>query len=188
MKGALTSGKKRPRSAIIDSADVGQLLRDIDTYNRPAMRLALQFLALTFVRPGELCSAEWREIDFDAAVWSIPPEKMKMRDAFRVPLSRQAVVILKQLRTLSGDSKYASPSRSKRGRPTIYPNRINIVLRRLGYDASQVSAHGSRSTASTILKRAASFRPTLSSCRWRIGWLACAGFIIGRAFGANAAS
>jgi len=157
LRGALTSPRSTPRAAIIDAAGVGQLLRAIDGYKKPMLRLALQLLALTFVRPGELCSAEWSEIDFDAGVWSIPAAKMKMREAFRVPLSRQAIVVLAELRKITGNSKFLLPSRS-RGQH-IFANKLNIALRRLGYDADQVSAHGFRSTASTILNETDKFSP-----------------------------
>jgi integrase len=156
LKGALTSATSTPRAAITDPVGVGELLRSIDGYKRPMLRLALQFLALTFVRPGEVCSAEWSEINTDA-VWSIPGAKMKMKKPHRVPLSKQALAVLAELRKISGDSKFLFPSR-KRGRH-IFANRLNVALREIGYDAEQVSAHGFRSTASTILNEHSEFSP-----------------------------
>jgi integrase len=157
LKGALTTGTSTPRSAIVDPAGVGELLRAIDGYNKPALRLALQLLVLTFTRPGNVASAEWNEFDIDAGVWSIPGPKMKMREAFRIPLSRQALVVLNELHAITGNSKYLLPSR-KRGRH-IYANKLNIALRRIGYTADDVSAHGFRSTASTILNESGKFQP-----------------------------
>jgi integrase len=155
LKGALTSAASTPRSAITDLAGVGELLRAIDGYKRPALRLALQFLALTFVRPGNVCNAEWSEIDVDAGVWSIPGPKMKMRQPFRIPLSRQALVVLKELRAITGHSKYLFPSRTH-GRH-IWANRLNVIMREIGYSADEISAHGFRSTASTILNEESEF-------------------------------
>jgi integrase len=157
LRGALTSAKSMPRAAIIDPPEVGKLLRAIDGYQKPMLRLALQLLALTFVRPGNVCGAEWSEFDFDAGVWSIPAKKMKMREPFRLPLSRQVLTALRELRAFGGHTKFLLPSR-KRGQP-IYANKLNIALRRLGYNAEQVSAHGFRSTASTILNESGKFSP-----------------------------
>jgi integrase len=156
LKGALTSAISTPRAAIVDPVGVGELLRKVDGYKRPMLRLALQFLALTFVRPGEVCSAEWSEINTDA-VWSIPGAKMKMKKPHRVPLSRQALAVLEELRKISGDSNFLFPSR-KRGRH-IFANRLNVALREIGYDTEQVSAHGFRSTASTALNEISAFSP-----------------------------
>ena len=157
LKGALTSGKSTPRSAIVDPADVGKLLRDIDGYHKPVLRLALQLLALVFTRPGNICSAEWSEFDEASGVWNIPGPKMKMREFFRVPLSKQALTVLQELRKHTGNSRFLFPSRM-RGK-TISPNKLNVALRRLGYSADEVSAHGFRSTASTLLNEFSRFSP-----------------------------
>jgi integrase len=94
LRGALTTPVVRHRAAIVQPKAFGALLRSIDDYDgMPEVRLALQLLALTFVRPGELRSAEWSEIDLDGALWTIPAEKMKMRHPHRVPLSKQAVIL-----------------------------------------------------------------------------------------------
>ncbi len=97
LRGALTNRKARPRSAIVEPAAVGKLLRDIDSYHRPEVRMALQLLALTFVRPSELCQAEWYEIGSDG-VWTIPSGRMKMRKSFDIPLPKQAIAIFDALR------------------------------------------------------------------------------------------
>ena len=109
--------------------------------------MALQLLALTFVRPSELCQAEWSEIGSDG-VWSIPGGRMKMRKEFHVPLPKQALAILEELRS-SANSRFVFPSR-KRGKP-LQSSKLTLALRSLGYDADTVCAHGFRSTASTLL-------------------------------------
>ncbi len=149
LRGALTSAKSTPRAAIIDPAEVGKLLRAMDSIEKPSLQLPLQLLVLTFVRPGELCSAEWSEFDLEASTWSIPASKMKMRGDFRLPLSRQALAILRELRATAGDSKYLFPARGRGDRP-IHGDKLNYALRKLGYSADEVSAHGFRSTFSSI--------------------------------------
>jgi integrase len=150
LRGATTSAVATPRSAIVDPAGVGKLLRAIDGYQRrPRLRLALQLLALTFVRPGNATSAEWSEFDIDAGVWAIPADKMKMRTPHRVPLSRQALAVLDQLRKLTSSEIYLFES-SKRGTP-IGTKQINRVLEEVGFASDQATGHGFRATASTIL-------------------------------------
>jgi integrase len=147
LKGALTNRKARPRSAIVEPVAVGKLLRDIDGYQRPEVRMALQLLALTFVRPSELCLAEWYEIGTDG-VWTIPASRMKMRKSFDIPLPKQAIAIFDALR-VGATSRFIFPSR-KRGKP-LQSSKLTLALRSLGYDADTVCAHGFRSTASTLL-------------------------------------
>ncbi len=147
LKGALTNRKARPRSAIVEPAAVGKLLRDIDGYQRPEVRMALQLLALTFVRPSELCLAEWYEIGTDG-VWTIPASRMKMRKSFDIPLPKQAIAIFDALR-VGATSRFIFPSH-KGGRP-LQASKLTLALRSLGYDADTVCAHGFRSTASTLL-------------------------------------
>jgi integrase len=155
LRGALTSVKATPHAAIIDPAEVGKLLRAIDGL-KPSKQLPLQLLALTFVRPGEICRAEWSEFDFDAGVWTIAAEKMKMRSAHRVPLSKQALAILKQLRATAGPSKFLFPADSRGDRP-MGGYRLNTPLRMLGYAPDEITAHGFRSTASSILNESGRF-------------------------------
>jgi integrase len=158
LKGALTSVASTPHAAITDQADVGKLLRAIDAYERPTVRLALQLLALTFTRPGNMAAAEWSAFDDDAGVWSISAAKMKMREPFRVPLSRQALAVLKELRKITGGGKYLFPS-FRTGKRPIYTYQLNNALRDLGYAADEMQAHGFRSTASTILNEHSVFSP-----------------------------
>ncbi len=145
--------RRKPRNfaAITDPAKVGSLLRDIDSFEGHfVVGCALKLAPLVFVRPGELRKAEWKEIDLDAALWTIPGEKMKMKRPHLVPLSRQAVEILKSLYPLTGHGTYVFPSVRTVTRP-ISENTLNVALRRLGYTKEEMTAHGFRTMASTLL-------------------------------------
>ena len=138
-------------AAIIEPKAVGALLRAIEGYEGNATtKLALRLAPHVFVRPGELRHAEWAEIDFDAAVWRIPAAKMKMRQEHAVPLSSQAIAILKEGEAVRGHSKYVFPALRTWLRP-MSENTLNAALRRLGYGADEMPSHGFRSTASTLL-------------------------------------
>jgi integrase len=151
LAGALISPKVQHRAAITEPKAVGALLRAIDDIDgQVTTRAALQLIALTFVRPGELRHAEWKEFDLEAAIWDIPASKMKMPRPHKVPLSRQAIAIIKALREVTGTSPYLFPQIRSWHRP-ISDGTLNAALRRLGYDKTQVTAHGFRSTASTLL-------------------------------------
>ena len=113
-------------------------------------RCALTLAPLVFVRPGELRHAEWAEIDFDAAEWRIPAEKMKSRALHVVPLSTQALEVLCELHPLTGHGRYLFPSERTRERP-MSENTVNGALRRLGYSKEEMTGHGFRAMASTIL-------------------------------------
>ena len=107
LRGALTTPKVNHRAAITDPGELGTLLRAIEGYSgQPTTRLALQLSALLFVRPGELRQARWTEIDFDKAVWIVPAATMKMKRPHRVPLARQAIVILRELRLMTGQGEF----------------------------------------------------------------------------------
>jgi len=151
LKGALPAGKVTSRAAITDPRKVGPLLCAIEGYEgHPIVRHALRLLPLVFVRPGELRHAEWAEIDAEAAEWRIPAEKMKMREALLVPLSRQALAILEEIRPLTGRGRYVFPSARSFARP-ISENTLNAALRRLGYTKEEMTGHGFRAMASTLL-------------------------------------
>ena len=154
LRGATTSAVSIPHAAIIDPTDIGVLMRKFDTLDggkHPRlMRLALRMLAYTFVRPGELRLAEWTEIDSAAAVWDIPGPRMKTRLPHRVPLSRQALAVLDELRTITGTGRYVAPSTVKPKQP-LHKNSFNDALRRLGYGHDDMVAHGFRALASTTL-------------------------------------
>ena len=159
LRGALASAPERHHAAITNPGELGGLLRAIDGYSGdPATRAALKLSALLFVRPGELRHAEWSEIDLEAAEWTIPAGKMKMRQAHLVPLCAQAVAILAELQPLTGRGVYVFPSARGKGRP-MSNNAINAALRRMGYTTEQMTAHGFRATARTLLDEALGYRP-----------------------------
>lgn len=151
LRGALAPVPTKNRSAITDPGCVDALLRAIDGYQgEPATAVALKLAPLTFVRPGELRGAEWREFDLKGADWRIPGERMKMGDAHIVPLASQAVEILNGLQALTGNGRYLFPSLRSRERP-MSENTLNAALRRLGYTTDAMTAHGFRAMASTPL-------------------------------------
>jgi integrase len=155
----LPKHKVAHHSAIKDPGQFGTLLRALDTYPGGfTVRCALQFQALVFVRPGELRLARWEEFDLQNAEWRIPAERMKMREHHVVPLSRQALVVLRALHPLTGPDGYCFPQVRNASRP-ISNNTLNAALRTLGYDKKQASAHGFRSTASTLLNESGDWRP-----------------------------
>jgi len=139
------------RAAITDPSEVGGLLRAIETFHGQfATASALKLAPLVFVRPGELRKAEWSEFDLDAAEWRIPGEKMKMREEHVVPLSTQALAILRELHPLTGAGRYLFPGARDAKRP-MSENTVNASLRRLGYDGDTMCGHGFRAMASTRL-------------------------------------
>lgn len=151
LRGALAPVVTRSRAAITDPAKVGDLLRAIHDYSGQfATRCALRLAPLLFVRPGELRAMEWAELDLGAALWRIPAGRMKMREAHAVPLSSQAVTILRELEPLTGRGRYCFPSLQTADRP-MSENTINAALRRLGYDKDTMTGHGFRAMASTRL-------------------------------------
>ena len=134
-------------------------MRAIEGYTGYAITaIALRLSPHLFVRPGELRKAEWAEIDLRAAIWSLPAEKMKMRRPHRVPLSRQVVEILKELHPLTGDGKYLFPS-FRSPRQCMSENTVNAALRRLGYSQEEMTAHGFRAMAATLLNEMGIWNP-----------------------------
>jgi integrase len=159
LRGALTAPKVIHRSTIVDPADMGALLRAIEDYDGlPLTKAALRLAPLVFVRPGELRRAEWGEFDLEHAEWRIPAAKMKMRRLHRVPLSRQALAIIHDLRALSGDGRWLFPSVRSTSRP-MSENTLNAALRRLGYSKEQMTAHGFKGMASTRLNEMGQWNP-----------------------------
>lgn len=159
LRGALTAPTVTHYGAIIDPTRVGELLRAIDGYEgQPITKMAMQLAPHVFVRPGELRHAEWSEFDFDGALWTIPASKTKMRKDHLVPLSRQSIAILEDLRTLTGPDGYVFPSIRSRKRP-MSDNTINAGLRRLGYSTDEMTAHGFRAMASTLLNESGKWHP-----------------------------
>jgi len=150
LKGALTRPKVVSRPAITDKQALGALLRAIDGFDGQATTCAaLRLMALLAPRPGELRLARWQEFDLEAATWAIPAARMKMRREHRVPLPRQAVAVLRKLHGLTGCGELVFPSVRSTLRP-ISENTLNAALRRMGYAQDEVTAHGFRSTFSTI--------------------------------------
>lgn len=159
LRGALASRKPKHLAAILEPKKAGELLRAIDGYDgSPLTLIALKLSALLFVRPGELRRAEWTEIDFDAAVWTIPAEKMKMRREHVVPLPRQSVALLREAERITGGGRYILPSIRTPVRP-MSENTVNAALRRLGFSGDEMTAHGFRATASTLLNESGKWSP-----------------------------
>ena len=129
----------------------------------PEVRGALQLLALTFVRPGELRGARWEEIDFDNGIWIIPGTRMKMRRPHRVPLSRQTIALLNNLSAITGSGGLLVPGMRGRGRP-LSENTLNAALRRLGYTKDEMTAHGFRAAA--LFYRVRPRSGTTVNCEW----------------------
>jgi len=151
LRGALPPTKPKRMSTITDPRKIGEMLRAIDGYSGHLVtRCALQLAPLVFVRPGELRKAEWSEIDIGKAVWKISAEKMKGRIPHIVPLSTQAIEILQEIETLTGGGRYVFPSLRTTQRP-MSNNTVLAALRRMGYAKDEMSGHGFRSMASTLL-------------------------------------
>ena len=138
-------------AAITDPEQVGELLRAIRGYQGDIItRCALQLSAMTFVRPGELRHCEWEEINWIKQEWLIPAEKMKMRRDHLVPISDQAIQVLQELHPLTGGGKYVFPSLRTGQRP-MSNNTVLGALRRMGFTKEEMTPHGFRSMASTLL-------------------------------------
>ncbi|SEM78521.1 Integrase [Syntrophus gentianae] len=159
LRGALPQPNEKHHAAIIDPKEVTSLLRAIDGYTGHfVVKCALRIAPLVFVRPGELRHAEWAEINLDAATWNIPGHKMKMKEPHLVPLPRQAIEILKDLHPLTGSGRYVFPSARSFARP-MSENAILAALRRMGYSKDEMTGHGFRAMARTILDEVLQIRP-----------------------------
>jgi integrase len=149
---------EKGRLPALPPSGLGELLEAIENYpGRAETVAALKLLVLTFVRPGELRAAEWAEFDLDAAIWRIPEQRMKRNLAHLVPLSTQAVVLVKELKNITGSGKYLFPSLTSEKRP-ISENTLNQALKRSGFHGRHV-AHGFRSLASTWLNETGQVSP-----------------------------
>lgn len=147
LRGALTTPTVKHQSAIVEPKRIGALMRAIDGYNRTATRVALQLLALTAVRPGELRAARWEEFDLEGAFWTIPAQRMKMRKTHKLPLAPRSVDLLRGLQEQSGAAGLLFPS-LKRPDVAISENTLNQALVRLGFGGEMVS-HGFRAMFSS---------------------------------------
>lgn len=156
LQGALKAPVVKHRS-YLQEHELPEFLDKLDNYDgHPRTKLALRFLLLTFVRSIELRAAKWSEIDFDKAEWRIPAERMKMKELHIVPLAKQAIAILKELKAYSSHSEYLFPNGHKSS-SFMSENTVLFAIYRMGYH-SRATGHGFRSTASTILNENG-FRP-----------------------------
>lgn len=159
LRGAVAAPKPKHLAAILDPKRAGDLLRAIASYSgTPVVAFALALSPHVFVRPGELRQAEWAELDFDAAVWRIPAIRMKKRREHVVPLSLQATAILQQIRALSGTGRFVFPAQGKPNKP-MSENTVTAALRRMGFAADEMTAHGFRAMASTLLNESGKWHP-----------------------------
>jgi len=157
--GALPPYKKGHHAAITDPKEVAKLLRAIDSFEGSnTVKFALQLAPLVFVRPGELQKAEWLEIDFENEQWNIPADRMKMKIAHIVPLSRQAIAVLKELQAVTGHGRYLFPCHRSFHR-YMSENALLAAIRRLGYTKEEMTPHGFRAMARTILDEVLQVRP-----------------------------
>jgi integrase len=149
--GALVPVESRKFAAVTDPKEVAGLLRAIDSYRGEVVtQFALKLSPLVFVRPGELRKAEWTQIDFKGALWRIPWSRMKMGEQHLIPLSTQASALLEDLQSITGGGRFLFPSLRGSGRP-MSDNTVNAALRRLGYSSDEMTGHGFRTMASTLL-------------------------------------
>jgi len=159
LRGALIAPKPVHRAAITGPEEAGGLLRAIEAFEgHPNTKAALRLLPHVFVRPGELRHAEWSDFDFEKALWTIPPHKTKMRRAHTVPLSHQALAILKTIEHDAEYSRFLFPSLRSVDRP-MSENTINAALRRMGFAQNEMTGHGFRAMAATLLNEMGLWHP-----------------------------
>ena len=150
LRDALITPKVKPRAAITDKKALGGLMRAIDGFDgQTTTRIALELLSIVVTRPGELRHARWDEFDLEAAIWTIPAERMKMRKVHKVPLPARALELLSDLEGLTGWADLIFPSIKTPKRP-MSENTLNAALRRMGYSGDDMTSHGFRATFSTI--------------------------------------
>jgi integrase len=151
LRGALPPVRAKHHASVTDPKQISALLRTIQGFSGSFItKCALQLAPLVFVRPGELRHAEWTEIELEKAEWRIPAKKMKMNAVHIVPLSQQAVEVLQSIHPLTGSGRYVFPSVRTSDRP-MSENTVNAALRRMGYEKDEMTGHGFRSMASTLL-------------------------------------
>jgi len=150
LHGALQTRKVKNHATLKEPEKIGLLMAHIESYPFDVVQCALKFSALVFCRPGEIRAAEWKEIDLENLLWRIPKEKMKMKREHVVPLARQTVEVLEVLRQFTGRDKWLFPSARGGGR-CMSENTIRMALRSMGYGNDDMTAHGFRGMASTVL-------------------------------------
>lgn len=159
LRGALTVPRVKHHAAVVEPKKVGDLLRSIDGYTgRPETLHALRIAPHVFLRPGELRQAKWSEIDFAEKVWRVPAERMKMKQPHAVPLSRQVLFLLQDLRLLARDSEFLFSALHTTKR-CISDNTLNVALRHLGFENDEMTSHGFRAMASTLLNESGLWHP-----------------------------
>lgn len=159
LQGALITPKARHYAAILEPEKLGQLLRAIDDFEcYPVTKLALKIAPHIFVRPGELRHGDWSELDWEKAIWTIPAGKMKARRTHAVPLSRQVLELFRELQSVTIGTGYMFPAFHTWKRP-MSENTINASFRRMGFTKDEMTAHGFRSTASTLLNESGLWHP-----------------------------
>lgn len=159
LKGAIATPKVVSRAAITKPDRFGSLLRAIHAFDgQPTTAAALKLMALLFPRPGELRLSTWKEFDTQNAVWVIPATRTKMRREHHVPLPPQAVEILEKLREITGHKQILFPGLITRDKP-ISENTMNVALRRLGFGPEEMTSHGFRASASTLLNETGKWSP-----------------------------
>lgn len=154
----ILKGRKTSHRASLPREELPAFLRELDSYQdrgRQLTQLAIKLLVLTFVRPGELRAARWDEFDIESSIWRIPGERMKMGTDHLVPLSRQALEVLEEIRAISGQYELLFPSERERARP-MSDNTMRRAIFKMGWDGTQAgkskaNPHGFRATASSLL-------------------------------------
>lgn len=159
LAGQLIAPKVKHHAAILEPTKLGELLRSIEAFEgAPITRLALQIAPHVMARPGELRQATWDEFDLDTKIWRIKPERMKMRRPHAIPLSEQVLGYLRAVQQFSGPEGYVFPAFHTTRRP-MSENTMNQAFRRMGYTSDEVTAHGLRTTASTLLNESGKWHP-----------------------------
>lgn len=159
LRGAIASPKVTHRAAITDKAGAGRLMRAVDGYDRPVVRLAMQIMAYCFPRPVECRLAKWSEIDFEERIWVIPAARAKMRREHKIPLSDQAMERFRELHRYTGAGVLCFPGQRGLHRP-LSENTICAALRTLGFGKDEMCAHGFRALASSLLHERSDFSST----------------------------
>lgn len=159
MRDVISKREQGHHAAITDPKRVGELLRSIDEYSGSyVVKCALQIAPMVFLRPGELRKAEWADFDLEIGDWNIPASRMKMKQPHLVPLSKQVILILQGLQNLTGDGKYVFPCMRSKQRP-MSDVAMLAALRRMGYSKEEMTTHGFRAMARTILDEVLAVRP-----------------------------
>ncbi|MFV8819688.1 tyrosine-type recombinase/integrase [Haliea sp. E17] len=160
LKGALGTHQTKHHAAITDPSELGHLLVAMDGFQGgPVTKTALLLSPLLFQRPGEIRAMEWAEINWEESRWEIPAEKMKMRQPHIVPLSKQALALLRELQPMTGHrGKYVFPGQRGASR-CLSENAVRVALRTMGFDNDTMTPHGFRATARTLLDEVLGYRP-----------------------------